>query len=51
MQYEKRGNTLVLKRNMQLNVYRFPVQSYPGLKRWFGDIAAADEKPVVVQLQ
>ena len=48
--YERRGRTLITKRRMQLNMYRFPPQSYAGLRRWFSDIAMIDDKPVVLQM-
>jgi hypothetical protein len=49
--YEKRGNVVVLNRAMRLNVYRFPASAYKDLRRWFGDIAAMDDKTVTVTLQ
>jgi hypothetical protein len=49
--YEKRGSVVVLNRAMRLNVYRFPASAYKDLRRWFGDIAAMDDKTVTVTLQ
>lgn len=48
--YGKRGNDLVAKRLMRLEMFRFPPQSYPELRRWFAGIAAVDEQPVVLTL-
>jgi hypothetical protein len=49
--YEKRDQVVILKRTMRLDVYRFPASAYAGLKHWFGDIAAMDDRPVVVTLR
>lgn len=49
--YERRDRVVVLSRLMHLNVYRFPASAYAGLKHWFGDIAAMDDRPVVVTLK
>ncbi|UCF68459.1 MAG: DUF3857 domain-containing protein [Acidobacteriota bacterium] len=49
--YEKRGNTVVAKRHMRLNMYRFPPESFAGLSRWFSDIATADDQALVVKLE
>ncbi len=49
--YEKRDLVVILERTMRLDVYRFPASAYAGLKHWFGDIAAMDDRPVVVTLR
>lgn len=49
--YEKRDKVVILKRTMRLDVYRFPATAFPGLKRWFGDIAAMDDKAIVATLR
>lgn len=48
---EKGQGTVTVKRTMRLDVYDFPeTRSYNGLRRWFGDIASADDKPIVIAL-
>jgi hypothetical protein len=47
---ERRGDVVVATRRMVLNQYRFPAAAYPDLRRWFSDIAAADDRPLVVTL-
>jgi hypothetical protein len=32
---------------MTLNMYRFPSDSYPGLKNWFTAIADADDRIII----
>jgi len=49
--YEHRGATMVAKRRHRINVYRIPAQYYPDLRQWYAQIAAVDEKPVVVELE
>jgi hypothetical protein len=49
--YEQRGNVVIHKRTMRLDLYRFTPDAYPGLKHWFGDIAAMDDRPVIVTLK
>jgi hypothetical protein len=49
--YERRDRVVVLNRVMRLSVYRFPPTAYGGLRHWFGDIAAMDDRPVVVTLK
>ncbi|HEX6853171.1 MAG TPA: hypothetical protein VF139_17380, partial [Candidatus Polarisedimenticolaceae bacterium] len=49
-QTERRGEVVVATRRMTLHLYRFPASSYPDLRRWFSDIAAADDRPLVVTL-
>lgn len=44
---EARGAIVVASRRFVMSSHRFPAASYAGLKRWFGDIAATDAKPVV----
>jgi hypothetical protein len=49
--YEHRGKTLVAKRRHRVNSYRIPARYYPDLRQWYSQIAAVDEKPVVVELE
>ncbi len=49
--YQQQGQMLIAKRHARVDMYRIPAQYYDGLRRWFVDIAAADEKPIVVELQ
>lgn len=49
--YQHRGSTLVAKRRHRVNIYRIPAQHYPDLRQWYSQIAAVDEKPVVVELE
>lgn len=49
-EFERRGDVVVATRRMVLNLYRFPATAYPDLRRWFSDIAAADDRPLVVTL-
>lgn len=50
MNYDKAEGRISTRRHMRLDIHRFPVAAYSGLKRWFADIAASDDKPVVVQI-
>jgi hypothetical protein len=49
--YERRGNAVILTRTMRLDLYRFKTDGYAGLRHWFGDIAAMDDRPVIVSLK
>jgi hypothetical protein len=49
--YEHRGTMLVAKRHHRLAFYRIPAKYYPDLRRWYSQIAAVDEKPVVLELE
>ena len=49
--FERSEGKVIAKRHMRFEMHRFPVESYPGLKRWFSDMAASDEKPVVVSMK
>ena len=49
--YQRGDGKVVASRHMRLEMHRFPVESYTGLKRWFADIAASDDKPVVISMK
>jgi len=49
--YRQQGNQLTAERQMRLDRYWFPVESYAGLRRWFTDIAAADDDAVAIEMQ
>lgn len=46
----KAGDNLTGKRHFRLDRYHFGPDAYAPLKRWFSDIAASDEDPVVINL-
>ena len=49
--YAKDQATVTARRHLRVEYYRFPVGSYAGLKKWFTDIAAADERSVLLALR
>ncbi len=46
----RRGTTLVAKRQMRLNMYAYAAEQYPQLRGWFLAIAEADDRPIVVTM-
>jgi nitrogen regulatory protein PII-like uncharacterized protein len=48
--FEKSQGKVSTRRHMRLDMHRFSSAGYSGLKHWFTDIAAADDKPVVVSM-
>jgi len=44
------GGRVIAKRHMKLEIYRFPVQSYDSLRKWFVDVSAVDDSSVVVSM-
>lgn len=47
---DRSGGTLIVKRTMRLDLYKFPPRSYKGLKAWFTDIAQSDDQVIVVSM-
>jgi hypothetical protein len=45
------GDTLIANRHLKINVYRFVPEQWPGLKAWFGDMAAQDDQPIVLRME
>jgi hypothetical protein len=45
------GGTVVVKRHMRLGIHIYPPKSYMSLRRWFSDIAKADDEPIVVTMR
>jgi hypothetical protein len=48
--YASRDGSLTLERHYRLDIYSFPAASWPGLRGWFGTMAEADSRPVVLTL-
>ena len=49
-QYSAAANVITIERDLRLDMHSFPAPAYQGLRRWFLDMAAADDQPVVLSL-
>lgn len=48
--FEGKGRALLCKRKLRLDLFRFPASNWAPLRKWFLDMAANDDEPIVIEM-